>query len=265
MPDPGSYGVAFFVLFSLFFQLRVSDEFKDAVDDALYRPERAVPRGLVSLKELAFLAFFAGLAQAGLVLLFAPGLLLFLVPVWVYMGLMGKEFFVPGYLRRRLLLYMVSHMLIMPLIDLFATSTVWFVYESFHLPSGLVWFLVLSFFNGMILELGRKTWAPSMERPGVESYSSTWGIGNSIMGWLFVLLMSFLSIVILSFYTDSTLLLLSVMGPLFFLSVFISRNFLDKKNEKAAKALENISGVWVLFSYIMGGIVPLLAHRFSGV
>ena len=42
--------VAFLVRCSFFFQLRACDEHKDAEDDASYRPERPVPRGLVSLR-----------------------------------------------------------------------------------------------------------------------------------------------------------------------------------------------------------------------
>ena len=38
--------------FGLFFLLRLFDEFKDAEDDAKYRPYRAVPRGLVTFGEL---------------------------------------------------------------------------------------------------------------------------------------------------------------------------------------------------------------------
>ena len=37
----------------LFFQLRVADEFKDFDTDAEYRPHRAVPRGLVTLRARA--------------------------------------------------------------------------------------------------------------------------------------------------------------------------------------------------------------------
>jgi len=35
---------------------------------------------------------------------------------------MSKEFFVADWLRRRPVLYMLSHMVIMPLVDLYATS-----------------------------------------------------------------------------------------------------------------------------------------------
>jgi 4-hydroxybenzoate polyprenyltransferase len=71
----------------LFFQLRVADEFKDFSIDSKYRPHRAVPRGLVSLEELARLAF-AGAAVQFLVAVYIDiGLVPVLFAVWVYIGL----------------------------------------------------------------------------------------------------------------------------------------------------------------------------------
>ena len=43
---------------TLFFLLRVSDEFKDKEDDAAYRSYLPVPRGLITLKELSNTAIF---------------------------------------------------------------------------------------------------------------------------------------------------------------------------------------------------------------
>jgi hypothetical protein len=37
--------------------------------------------------------------------------------------------------------------------------------------------------NGVVLELGRKTWAPQDERAGVESYSSAWGLARALSAW----------------------------------------------------------------------------------
>ena len=48
--------VAFVSCLLFFFQLRVSDEFKDHEEDSRWRPYRPVPRGLVTLRELGWLA-----------------------------------------------------------------------------------------------------------------------------------------------------------------------------------------------------------------
>jgi 4-hydroxybenzoate polyprenyltransferase len=48
LPPWPAFLVAFIVTLVIFFQMRACDEVKDAEDDARYRPERPVPRGLVS-------------------------------------------------------------------------------------------------------------------------------------------------------------------------------------------------------------------------
>ena len=49
-----SFAVAFLVSLGSFFLLRVADEFKDAEEDARFRPYRPVPRGLIRLRELGW-------------------------------------------------------------------------------------------------------------------------------------------------------------------------------------------------------------------
>ena len=62
-PVPGwqAYLVAFGVCLLMFLQLRIADEFKDAEDDARWRPYRPVPRGLIRLPELRWVFILARL------------------------------------------------------------------------------------------------------------------------------------------------------------------------------------------------------------
>ena len=95
--------------------------------------------------------------------------------VWGWMLLMAFEFFVPAWLKARPFIYMVSHMLIMPAIDLLVTGFEWLPHGA--APAGLALLLAFSFTNGCVLEIGRKLWAPENEREGVESYSALMGPG----------------------------------------------------------------------------------------
>lgn len=92
LPAFPSVFVAFLSTFGFFWQMRVADEFKDLADDAQYRPYRPVPRGLVSLRELAILGLISAAIQASLALWLEPALLGFLICIWAYFGLMCKEF-----------------------------------------------------------------------------------------------------------------------------------------------------------------------------
>lgn len=178
---------AFLLLFSLFAQLRICDEFKDAELDAQFRPERPVPRGLVSLDELRRIGLYMAGFQALVALASGPAVFALLLLVWGYMALMTKEFFVPEWLTKQPALYLLSHMVIMPLIVLLATACDW---AATGFAPKLFSYLVLAFANGIVLEIGRKTWTPERERTGVETYSAIWGIWPSVGVWTLTLLIA---------------------------------------------------------------------------
>ena len=151
---------AFLTCFFFFLLLRIADEFKDYAEDLKYRPYRPVPRGLIKRRELGILAAVVMLVQLLLALWLEPKLSLILLLVWVYWGLMSKEFFVATWLKARPLQYLWTHMLIMPLIDFYATACDWLVAGANKAKFDLLWFLVISFFNGIVVEIGRKLRAP---------------------------------------------------------------------------------------------------------
>ncbi|MDH4108673.1 MAG: UbiA family prenyltransferase [Gammaproteobacteria bacterium] len=181
---PGTLPVlaAMFSTLLIFFQLRVADEIKDYDADARYRPERPVPRGLVTLRELGALAFVAAAVQFAIAVATDVGLVPILVFVWLYMWLMTREFFVPDWLRRHPVAYMLSHMLVMPMIGLYVSAFDWRCLCN-ELPAGLGWLLAMSFFTGLVLEIGRKVKTASGERDGVDTYSALWGPARSAAAW----------------------------------------------------------------------------------
>ena len=79
---------------------------------------------------------------------------------------------------------MASHMLILPLVDLYATACDWRVAGVREAPVGLYWFLVVSYLNGIVIEIGRKTRAAADEEQGVETYSALWGAQGAARAWL---------------------------------------------------------------------------------
>lgn len=113
------------VTLGLFFQLRVLDEHKDYEDDARYRPYRPVPRGLLELRDLALAGWLVLTVQLLVTLLFARQALWPLLLCWGFMALMEREFFVPGWLKARSLLYMLSHAPVTGLIQINASAWVW--------------------------------------------------------------------------------------------------------------------------------------------
>ncbi|MDA0681537.1 MAG: UbiA family prenyltransferase [Proteobacteria bacterium] len=200
----------------LFFQLRVADEFKDFADDSKYRPGRPVPRGLISLKELARVAWIGAVVQFAIAIYIDIGLVPILILVWTYLGLMTKEFFVANWLKKTPSVYLISHMLIMPLIAFYVSAFDWLC-ECRAMPTGLGWLLLFAFGCGLVLEIGRKIKSPDAERDGVEIYSSLWGIGIALSAWTAACALAVAAFVrAAAFYGDTNLAInsgIGVLGP----------------------------------------------------
>lgn len=176
-PDWKAVTVAAVVCLLLFAQLRIADEHKDNDDDRRWRPERPVPRGLITLGELRLVGVAAAAIQIGATALLDLRLVPLLLAVWGWMALMSVEFFAPVWLKARPILYLVSHMAVMPLIALFAVACG--ARGDIFVNPAVGAFLGLAFLNGVVLEIARKSWAPGDEREGVETYSRLWGVRMS--------------------------------------------------------------------------------------
>jgi len=256
-PSPQAFGVAFASAFLFFFQLRVSDEFKDAEDDARYRPYRPVPRGLVTLPELARLGVAAALGQALMAWWLEPRLLLVLAGVWVYMALMGREFFAPAWLRARPFTYLWTHMLVVPLVDFYATACDWLPTHAVP-PAGLTWFLLASFFNGIVVEIGRKVRAPDDEEVGVETYSALWGRPGAVRALLAALALAAACAAMAGRLVGTS----AVVAPAGALALagaaLLAARFVDAPAKGSGARFELVAGIWTLAMYVSVGILPLV-------
>jgi len=252
--------LAFGTAFLFFLQLRIADEFKDFEDDSRYRSYRPVPRGLVKLSELGWIGVGAGALQLGAALAIEPRLVPFLLMVWAYLALMSCEFFVPNWLKARPFTYMWTHMLIMPLIDFYATACEWLVRRA-DLPRELAWFLLVSFFNGMVIEIGRKLRAPADEETGVETYSAIWGRRKGLAAWLSAMALCAACALVAAHSIQFFVPAAVVLATLFFTACLIGQRFLASEASGAGKRIELISGVWTLTMYLIVGVVPFAVRN----
>ena len=253
-PEWPMFLTAFGVCLVMFLQLRIADEFKDAADDARWRPYRPVPRGLVKLRELRVIFILGAVIQTGLVLALDVRLLWVLVIAWSYLALMSVEFFRRDWLKKRPVVYLVSHMGIMPLVDFLATACEWLPRGSAP-PTGLGWFLAASFFNGIVIEIGRKLRQPADEEEGVETYSRLWGKSGGAAVWLAALIATGISAGIAAQQIGFLMPVIASLGLIFAIAVF--GNFLYQRGVWSGKKLETISAVWTLTLYLTLGLVPL--------
>jgi 4-hydroxybenzoate polyprenyltransferase len=260
VPTAGMFLTAFAVCLLMFLQLRIADEFKDAAEDARWRPYRPVPRGLVSLKELRIVFILAAIIQTALVLILDPRLMLVLAIAWTYLALMSVEFFCRGWLKRRPVVYLLSHMGIMPLVDLFATACEWLPRASFP-PGGLGWFLAASFFNGIVIEIGRKLRQPADEEEGVETYSRLWGKSGGSAIWLLAIAATFACAAKAASQIHFAIPVIITLTAVSLLAFIEATRY--RTTARPGKKIELLSALWTLILYLMLGLVPLILHHSS--
>lgn len=248
--------VAFVLALLFFFLLRVADEFKDLEKDRQYRPERPVPRGLVRLRELAGAGIAAGIVQLALAAWIDGALIFVLLGAWGYFGLMCVEFFVPEWLDSRPLLYMISHMVVMPAVALLASACDWAA-AGVAPPADFAWFLGTSFFGGVVIEIGRKIRAPEGERTGVETYSKVWGRSWAVAAWLAVMLLAGAAGVGAAAQVGVATAVIVVLGAALVGALVVAGRFLQVPTPDRAAPLEIVSGVWTLLLYGSVGLLPV--------
>jgi 4-hydroxybenzoate polyprenyltransferase len=246
-----------------FFLLRVLDEHKDADVDLRFRPELPVPRGLVTLTELRWIGGTLFVIALALNALFAPVLLWAMLVVAAWATLMTKEFFVRDWLRAQPTAYLVTHMAIMPMIDSYTTGLDW-LREGVRAPHGLVLFLVVTFFNGCLIEIGRKIRPPALERTGVDTYTKAWGVVVAPAIWLGVLIGAATIAWLAARHTGAGLGTAALLVALATGAAVPTIAFLRTRGEGWARRIELVSGLWPIATYLVLGGGPFVARWLQG-
>ena len=261
LPHWMAFLAGFVIAMTLFFQMRACDEYKDLDDDRRYRPDRPIPRGLVSLRLILML----GAASMGLTALAAwawyPPVLGLLGLVWIWLAAMTLEFGAPDWLKARPVLYLLSHMAIMPLIDLLLTALEWMPHGA--APAGLWLFLALSFVNGCVLEIGRKLWAAGAEIEGVDSYSRLWGPRRAARVWVGTVAVSALLLIGVGARTGALEIsaIIAVLGLA--ACAGAARRYVAAPVPATQQRVDSLAGLWVFLCYATAGFAPFLARALT--
>lgn len=172
--------LACIVTWSLFLVIRIFDEHKDYALDVVNHPQRVLQSGLITLKHLKVLGAVAVIFQLVFSLYsdgfaFGGATISYLIMI-TYLCLMGAEFFCGEWLEKRLTLYALSHMLIMPLIVYWLANL---AVPNAVLNESLMVMMLLAFISGFCFEITRKTKGVEEERDTVDSYSRIFGTKGS--------------------------------------------------------------------------------------
>jgi UbiA prenyltransferase family len=235
-------------LWSFFLWLRVLDEHKDFESDRIAHPDRVLQRGLVTLKDLRVLGGVALVIQ--LVVSVWLDRSIGVVTGWwlvsvVWSLLMAKEFFVREWLRRHIMCYAFSHMVVMlPLVAWVASMG---SPDAYRAPS--TWMLAsLVYASGLAFEMGRKIRAPDDEHPSADSYTQSLGIGLAtlVLG-VVVAIVSALTLVTTSVVDGRIppfMIVAAAAGAV--LAVAMIHRFRQQPGRRAAKRVEAGVGVSIL-------------------
>jgi 4-hydroxybenzoate polyprenyltransferase len=171
--DAGSL-MGYVTMLCFFLHLRIFDDHKDFVEDSRNFPNRLLQRGEITLKELKLIGALAISMELVLGILAGPAPLASVLIVLAYSLLMLKEFFIRNWLKRHFLIYVSTHMLIMPLLAMlvFSFATGRYPWEA---PR---WFWIYSFVGFFVAfnwEVSRKIRAPEDEIEGLDSYTKLFG------------------------------------------------------------------------------------------
>ena len=260
----------FIIIFMFFFQLRITDEFKDYEEDLKYRAYRPVQRGIISLKALGKIGIATVITQIILAHVIDPEIIYFMIFVWIYMFLMAKEFFIKKWLTKRILIYALSHVVIMVFITLVIVEATQYIvpkniFDVFilqrykhNIDFALIPLFALNYLNGIVLEIGRKTRKADEEEHGVQTYSKLWGRKKAviILSLLFIIEYFFVILGLAHtykqyfFFGGLTLLIILVVS-IYFMVKFLKKNL-------SGKIVETMSGLWIIFSSMCMGLLPYL-------
>ncbi|MDR0433781.1 MAG: hypothetical protein LBH21_01800, partial [Gracilibacteraceae bacterium] len=214
--------------------------------------------GLITLTELLLLGVGLCALQLVCALIFNPALLPLLLALWLYYACMTKEFFAPAWLKKHMFIYMFSHMLIMPLLDMYAAACDFLPTEGYIFMVSMIWFVLSSFFDGVVVELCRKLRAPGDEEKGVQTYSAMWGRGRSAAVVIVAMVLSLVSTGVATSQIGGFHIAVPVLSAVCLLCWIPLARYLQNPTTKRAAALELMSGVWTVADYTCLGVLPLI-------
>jgi|GEM_PF-4650967 len=251
-----------------FLTLRVLDEHKDYQSDLKTHPERVLSRGVINLSGLRKLGCFAVICELIITLTTqASTATIAWIALMAWTGLMTVEFFIPSPLKQNLLLYSISHMLVMPFLITWAAALSHpDLFKTENLLT-LALLIGLTFCNGLIYEILRKSKGADEERHAVDTFSKRWGhrvpaniaIGLHLVSLiLFICLLTIANHAEFDFRSDGLMDLarhihvLPLILPFLGLGlVFISlENYARKGSSRERKANEGASALFVLMTYL---------------
>ena len=160
-------------IFAFLMLLRIADDFKDYKTDLKLFPDRPLPSGRVTKKDLKIVVIITLIIIVTLNILFMNNLLYFSI-LMIYGILMSVWFFSRAKIQKSLPLALITHNPVQLIVNLYAISFACIKYDISIFTYQNILILFALYFDGLIWEIGRKVRAPKDETEYV-TYSKLFG------------------------------------------------------------------------------------------
>lgn len=233
MPLPLVLSLLGILLF--FFVLRLMDEVKDYEKDKIANPNRPLPRGLITVaqakKGILYLSIAMALYSAMLALIinYYSGMAYLILTI--YLLLMYKEFYISEWLCKRVLIYAISHQLILVVLCCFAISC---FSPTLALSKHGLTYALLVLFSFFSYEICRKL-EPNAN-PVLGTYLTIFGLGKT---FFLVAILSLSSITTVIVTKSPSLYILGGVTSLIIISMIAL--FFRSNLYKLAEAIASLS------------------------
>jgi len=249
-------GVLLILLFLL--HLRVFDEHKDFQLDAETRPDRPVQRGLVTLGQLRVLGAFAIAGEVALAMTAGVGPALVFAAALIYSVLMFFEFFARDWLGARLIAYALTHTVVMSLLAL-AVAVRFTMQLELGISPALWGFLALNLISYWAVDVLRKTWAPSSEVDGLDSYSKRYGVDRAgLLGGALLVASATIGGWV-GWQLGGRFIWLAIVAAVTLWGLYEIRTFARAASKRGEKRLELVAGIHLLVLFF--GVVACAASH----
>ena len=146
-------------------------------------------------------------------------------------------------------------MFIIPLVDVYASGLDW------HLAGvmphvGLAFFFIVSYFNGIVLEVGRKIRAPEAEE--VNTYSTMLGVRKAVFLWLAMLVVTLGAALAAAWYAGHGWWGIGMLCLVFLGCAAQGALMLQNATPARGRRLGYASVLWTIAMYFLLGGIPML-------
>ena len=235
------FALSLFGILLFFFELRLMDELKDYEKDKVANPDRPLPRGLLTPKQVekAIKGILGGMIGFALLLSLTLNIYagIYYLLLILYLFLMYKEFFIPEWLNKKILLYAASHQVILIILCIFTVScfSPGLALSDKCLLYGLL--VLCSFFT---YEVCRKL--DPNAHPILQTYLSIFGIKKTL-ALVAALSLGAIVIPLLQAYSSSLILIFSSSCVILSAGVLLFNKNLYKSTEVVA-SLSLLLHIW---------------------